>query len=517
MQRAKRNIQILIVEDDDIIAQYIKECLEKFGYSVPAIATSGEEAIKKATEISPNLVLMDIRLKGDMDGVQAAENIWKSFQIPVIYSSGYFDRATVERARVTEPFGYILKPVEEKDLYVAIEIALQRYELEMNLKERVGWFATIFKSIGDAVIVVDVKGCIKLVNPVAEVLTGWKQDDAIDKDLKEVFNIIDEETRVPAQSPVVEAIENGVVVYLPEQIKLISKNDIEILINDSAAPIKADDGEITGAVLVFRIYNRKQAQEPHLLLEQTKQLEAQIAELQRIDQLKDDFLNIVAHELRTPLANIATAVQMLEIVLDRQGELLSEPNLETTPTARYLQLLRDQCEQELSLLDDLLDLQKLDADTHPLTLTNVNLQDWLLHILETYQERAQGNQQSMQINISPNLPPIVTDLSSLTRILSELLHNASKYTPPGEQITITAYAQANRIQLRVSNSGVEISAEQLPRIFDKFYRIPNSDPRQQGGSGLGLALVKKLVERLGGQIAVESQAGQTTFVVDLPN
>ena len=515
MQGAKTNVQILIVEDENVIAQYIKECLEKFGYSVPAIATSGEEAIKKATEISPNLVLMDIKLKGDIDGVQAAENIWHSFQIPIIYSTGYSDRNTLERARITEPFGYILKPFEEKDLYVAIELALQRYELEMNLKKREQWFATIFKSIGDAVIVVDVKGCVKLLNPVAEVITGWKQDDALGKDLKEVFNIINEETRLPAQSPVLKAIENSVTVHLPDRIILISKNDVEILIDDSAAPIKADDGEITGAVLVFRVTNRKQTQEPTLLL-QTKQLEAQIAELQRLNQLKDDFLNTVAHELRTPLANITTAIQMLEIVLDQQGELLSEPNLEITPTAHYLQLLRDQCEQELSLLDDLLDLQKLDADAHSLTLTDVNLQDWLLHVLETYQERFKDNQQSLQVNIAPNLPLIVTDLSSLTRILKELLHNACKYTPTGEQITITTDSEANKIQLRVSNSGVEISTEQLPYIFDKFYRIPNSDPRQQGGSGLGLALVKKLVEQLGGEITVESLAGQTTFVVDLP-
>lgn len=513
----KADIQILIVEDEILIAEYIKECLENLGYSVPAVAISGEEAIKKATEISPDLVLMDIRLEGDMDGVQAAENIWNSLQIPVVYSTEYSDKDTVERAKITGPFGYILKPFEEKDLYVVIETALQRHQLELNVKERVGWFTTIFRSIGDAVIVTDFNGCIKLLNPVAEFLTGWKQDDALGRDLKEVFNIVNQETRVPAQNPVTEALENGVIVYLSDQIKLISKNGIEILIDDSVAPIKAHNGEITGAVLVFRdITNRTQAQSPQLLLERAKQLQAQIAELQRLNQVKDDFLSTVAHELRTPLANITTAIQMLEIVLDRQGKLFSEPNWETTPTARYLQLLRDQCEQELSLLNDLLDLQRLDADTHPLTLTTINLQNWLLHILETYQERAQTNQQSLQINISPDLPSVVTDLSSLTRILRELLHNAFKYTPPGEQITVTAQAQMSMIQLRVSNSGIEISTDELPRIFDKFYRIPNGDPWKQGGTGLGLALVKKLVERLGGQISVDSQAGQTTFTIDLP-
>ncbi len=517
MQGDRTDLQILVVEDEILIAEYIKRCLEKLGYSVPAVASSGEEAIKKATEISPKLVLMDIRLKGDMDGVQAAETIWNFLQIPIVYSTGYADKDTVERAKISGAFGYILKPFAKKDLYVVIETALQRYQLEMNLKERVGWFATIFRSIGDAIIVTDSKECIKLLNPVAELMTGWKQDDALGRDLKEVFNIVNQETRVSVESPVTEALENGVTVYLPDQIKLISKHGIEILIDNSVAPIKVDNGEITGAVLVFRdITKRRQAQSPQLLLEQSKQLQAQIGELQRLNQLKDDFLNTVAHELRTPLANITTAIQMLEIVLERQGKLFSEPTLETTPTARYLHILRDQCEQELSLLNDLLDLQRLDGDTHPLTLTTINLQDWLLHLLETYQDRAQTNQQSLQVNISPELLPIVTDLSSLTRILRELLHNAFKYTPPGEQITITAHPQMNHVHLRVSNSGIEISADELPRVFDKFYRIPNADPWKQGGTGLGLALVKKLVEQLGGQISVDSQAGQTTFTVDLP-
>jgi signal transduction histidine kinase len=403
MQGARKaDIQILIVEDESIIAEYIKECLENSGSGVSTVTSSGEEAIKKATENSPDLVLIDTSLKGNINGIEAAENIWNSLQIPVVYFNRHSDK-------------------------------------------------------------------------------------------------------------------NGVIVYLPDRRKPISENGIEILLDASAAPIKADTGEITGAVLVFRdISNRKQVQESQLWLERIKQLEAQITELQRINHLKDDFLSTVAHELRTPLANITTAIQMLEIVVEQQGGLFSKQDMESTPMARYLQLLRDQCEQELNLLNDLLDLQRLDADTRPLNLTVIDLQNWILHVLETYQERAETNKQSLQVNISPDLPPIVTDSSSLTRILKELLHNACKYTPSGEQIAVTAYAHYSTIQLQVSNSGIEIPKDELPRIFEKFYRIPNTDTWKQGGSGLGLALVKKLVERLGGQIAVDSQAGQTTFTVDLP-
>ena len=163
--------QIFIVEDETISAPR-KDCLENLGYSVPDLASSGEEAIKKITAIRPDLVLMDISLKGDIDGVQAAEAIWNYLQIPIVYCTGYSDANTLQRAKLTEPFGYLLKPFEQKNLYVTIETALQRHKLEMQLKEREKWLETIIESMGDAIIVTDTKSCIKFFNPVAEALTG---------------------------------------------------------------------------------------------------------------------------------------------------------------------------------------------------------------------------------------------------------------------------------------------------------------------------------------------------------
>lgn len=513
MQDEVTNIKILIVEDESIIAEDIKDCLENLGYCVSAIVVSGEEAIKKAKEIHLDLVLMDIRLKGNVDGVQAAEEIWNSSQIPVIYTTGHSDRNTMERVKATGPYGYILKPFEEKDLYVAIETALQRFKLEMQSKQREQWLDSILKNIGDAVIVTDVNSHIKLLNSVAEALTGWKQEEAIGRDLQEVFKIVNEETRTLATSPVKEALEEGAIVYLSEQINLISKNGIELPINDSAAPLKNHNGEITGAVLVFRNSSAKQTEQNLALLKQAKQLETQRAELQRLNQLKEEFFSTIAHELQTPIANIKTALQMLELILDQQNVFSSKLNQAPTQTIRYFQILQDQCEQELSLINDVLDLQRLDADANTLDLTTILLQHWLPGVVETFEERIQYNKQNLQVNISPNLPPFLSDLLGLKRIMTELLNNACKYTPPGEQITVTADAEKSMIQLRVSNSGVEIPTDQLPHIFEKFYRIPNSDFSNRSGTGLGLALVKKLVERLGGQISVNSQNSQTTFTV----
>lgn len=129
--------QIFIVKNE-ISSEAIKDCLENLGYCVPDIASSGKEAIKKVTAIRPDLVLMDISLKENIDGVQAAEAIWNYLQIPIVYCTGHSNTNTLERAKLTEPFGYLLKPFKQKNLYVTIETALQRHKLEMQLKKRNG-------------------------------------------------------------------------------------------------------------------------------------------------------------------------------------------------------------------------------------------------------------------------------------------------------------------------------------------------------------------------------------------
>ena len=130
------NAQILVVEDEYIVAKDIQNSLEKLGYTVPAIAASGEEAINKIREIQPSLVLMDIVLKGTMDGVETANQIRTKFDIPIIYLTAYSDEKTLQRAKITEPFGYLLKPFEERELYSTIEMALYKQEMEKEHLKR---------------------------------------------------------------------------------------------------------------------------------------------------------------------------------------------------------------------------------------------------------------------------------------------------------------------------------------------------------------------------------------------
>ncbi|MEK7328131.1 MAG: response regulator [Chloroflexota bacterium] len=242
---------ILVVEDQNIIAMDLKSRLISLGYGVPAVIAYGEEVAAKAEELKPDLVLMDIRLKGEMDGVQAAEQIHQQFGLPVIYLTAHSDERTLQRARVTEPYGYILKPFEDRELHMAIEIALYKHQMEKKLKESEQWLAATLKSIGDAVIATDSSGRIKFMNPIAEALTGWTQAEGAGQELCTVFNIVSEETRAPAKNPVTRVLQEGIIVGLANHTILVTRDGEEMPIEDSAAPIRDEQGNITGVVLVF--------------------------------------------------------------------------------------------------------------------------------------------------------------------------------------------------------------------------------------------------------------------------
>lgn len=254
--------RILVVEDESLIAEDIQERLKSSGYEVPAVAHSGEEALQKAAETRPDLVLMDIRLKGGMDGVETARLLRERHNLPVIYLTGEADDTTLFRAKATEPLGYILKPIDERRLHSTIEIGLYKYRMESRLRRIERWFATTLKSIGDAVIVTDTKGLVTFMNPIAESLTGWKSAEAAGKPVFEVYRIVDAQTRSPIEGRVAEALLEGVMVSPTNCTLLISRVGIETPIDDSAAPVRDMTGSITGVVLTFRdLSERKRAEQ----------------------------------------------------------------------------------------------------------------------------------------------------------------------------------------------------------------------------------------------------------------
>ncbi len=225
---------------------------------------------------------------------------------------------------------------------------------------------------------------------------------------------------------------------------------------------------------------------------------AQVQELEKLNQLKDDFLSTISHELRTPVANMKMAIQMLKV----SGELNEQ-------VQHYLEILQAECNREISLINDLLDLQRLENLSYSGGFVeSINLQAWLPIIIEPLRVSIQQHHQTLQLNLSPDLPKLFSDYASLKRILTELLNNACKYSPDSAEIKLNVcYDSITAATVFSISNPVEIPAEELPRIFDKFYRVPNLDAWKQGGTGLGLALVQKLVEQLQGTIFVESSGG----------
>jgi PAS domain S-box-containing protein len=243
--------KILIVEDEAIISKNLQMRLEKHGYIVPSAVATGEEAIKKSGEDNVDLVLMDIVLLGEIDGIEAADQIRSRFNIPVIYLTAYADETILEKAKITEPFGYIIKPFEDRELHSAIQMALYKHKMEQQLREKEKWLSTVLNSIGDAVITTNIKGNVLFINPVAEKLTGWKEEDATGRPLEEVFNIVNEKTGEDVENPVKKVLRDGAVIGLANHTMLITREGNRIPIDDSGSPIRDDKGNITGVVLVF--------------------------------------------------------------------------------------------------------------------------------------------------------------------------------------------------------------------------------------------------------------------------
>jgi len=236
--------------------------------------------------------------------------------------------------------------------------------------------------------------------------------------------------------------------------------------------------------------------------------QTQVEELEKLNQLKDDFLSTVSHELRTPMSNMKMAIHMLR-------------NVDTAERReRYLGILQAECVREIELINDLLDLQRLEADSYRVVPEPLDVYTFIERLIEPFYERTRDREQNLHCDLPANIPAILSDRPTLERVLAELLNNACKYTPPKGEIVLRAEldnADPDRqsLMFHISNQA-EIPTNELPRIFEKFYRVPAIDRWQQGGTGLGLALVQHLVAQLSGTIHVTSENQWTTFTVQLP-
>lgn len=249
---ATAQASILIVEDEAIVAMDLQEHLREMGYAVCAVADNGLAAIAIAWERRPNLVLMDIVIKGNMDGIEAARQIWRGLHIPVIFLTAYSDPATVERAARVAPYGYLTKPFQANELRAAIEIALYKSKLERRLRDSEQWFASTLRCVADGVVATDAQCKVRFMNHAAETMLGWPQDEAIGRHIDEVAPIANPIDGTALASPVVRALAQGGVIGIEFGTMLRARDGSSLPVDDSAAPIIGEDGEALGAVMVFR-------------------------------------------------------------------------------------------------------------------------------------------------------------------------------------------------------------------------------------------------------------------------
>lgn len=475
--------QVMVVEDEAIIALSIQRKLQKFGYEVPIVVSSGEEAVEISKTVQLDLILMDIMLAGEINGIQAVTKIREKFDGPVVYLTAYSDNKTLEEAKSTQPSGYLLKPFQERELYATVEMALYKYKIEKDLKQHQQWLATTLKSITNGVIATNKQGIITFINPMAESLTGWQATKVIGKKLATVFNVIDPTTEQPIKKIVLHIVNTGQPVnQLTDYTLLIAKDGTKIPIDYNAAPIQDEDNNSIGVVLAFRdITEHRQAKE--VLKRQATELEAQNAEL-------DAFAHTVAHDLKSPLNKVLGFSEILSY---------SYNSLTEEESKQYLDDIRQSVYDMNNIVDGLLLLAGVRQQK--ITPGPIDMAPIIAKACQRLADKIEQHQ--AELILPQTWPTVLGYMPWIEEVWVNYLSNAIKYGGHPPRIEMGAISQTdNMVHFWIQDNGAGLSLEEQERLFVPFERL---EQVKLEGHGLGLSIVKRIVEKLGGEVGVESE------------
>ncbi|MEK6556867.1 MAG: response regulator [Candidatus Margulisiibacteriota bacterium] len=255
--------RILIVEDECIIATDIQFSLQSMGYEVLGQASSGLEAIEKASLLEPDVVLMDINLKGDMDGITAADHIYQKNSIPVIYLTANSDEQLLNRAKHSHAYGYLIKPFDDREMKSMIELTLEKHNFESQVHRNCDWLTTILRSITDSVIVAGNNGNIQMMNPSAERLTGWTQAEADGKNLHELLLLASDRREEAGIDFITEIVSQKKSFHSVSDTFVINKAGHRIPISYNVAPLIQND-IVEGMVITFQDRTQQRSVEQKL-------------------------------------------------------------------------------------------------------------------------------------------------------------------------------------------------------------------------------------------------------------
>lgn len=478
------NVNILVVEDESVIAMDLKVRLMKLGYNVAGLVFSGEEAVARVIDLQPDLILMDIMLRGGIDGVEAARRIRTMVNIPVIFVTAYSDKHTLQRAKLIDPCGYLTKPFEDANLYTAIELALYKHNTEKRLKEKEQWLAATLKSIGDGVITTDMCGRVTFMNPVAETLTGWSCEAALGEQLDQVFRINDEEEQAAAGfHPAQENSESS-----PSGPGLlVSRAGDYIPVEKTETAIVDERGRITGNVVTFRnINDRKQAEralrESEVRYRQLALENAVLLEQARHDaETKTRLLQEINHRVKNNLSIILGLIY---------AEQCQRPAGENVDYQALMEGLANRI-RSLSTVHDMLSR----SEWMPLRLDELS-QEVIFLILQTLPIG-----KNMLVEVTPSPVRIAPkQAASLALVINEMMTNVVKHAlPVNDTIRV-------KVSIHLMNDEVVVEFHDTGPGYPQRVLTLN-----QGNSGL--YLINNIVRYdLNGQVVFRNEQGAVTTI-----
>lgn len=502
--------KILIVEDEKIVALDIQQRLQNLGFEIAGLASSGSEAIKRAESHRPDLVLMDIMLRGSMDGIESARKIKSDFGIPVVFVSAYIDDDTVNRAKVSEPYGYILKPFEERELHSTIVIALYKHEMEEQERRSEQWLAAALHGLVDAVIATDSNRLVKFLNPQAERLTGWTNREAIGKPLESVLKATSTAGHDSLDTATILATPRDSSV--PGELVLVRRDGEKFLIEFNASKIFDRHQNLLGSVVVLRdITERRRAEHERAVLEEQLR---QAQKMEAVGQLAGG----IAHDFNNLLTGIIGNATLVKKKIS--GDSLA-----------YINQIENACLRATEFIRKLLTFsRKSHLETRPVDLGEM-IGDVLSLCVATFDPRI-----TVSVDSANTLPRVSADATQLHQLLLNLCMNARDALqqklegPLDEELNLLvgargitlAESEIDRIadakpglyvRVVVADNGVGMSAETQQKIFEPFFTTKGPGK----GTGLGLSVAYGIVRQLGGWINLTSKLGTgTTFEIFLP-
>jgi signal transduction histidine kinase len=522
---------LLIVDDEQSILELCERILSKAGYQVTT-ASSGAKAVELARQQQFDLLLTDLKMPGlgGLETFQAVREIDPDIAGIVLTGFGTMETA-IEALRLGFT-NFILKPFTSDQLLQAVEEALESERLRRE-NTRLRALIPLYELSRAFMSTMDLDRLMKQVVELSQEATGADRCSLM---------LLDKESgtlTIRAAVGLPEEIIAGVHLQLGEGIAGWAAQTGEILLlNDPqevppeirkimvraeigsalCVPLKSQN-QVTGVLNLTKFAGTPPftevdrdlvsilAGQVAIAIENARlftEIQRAYEELKELDRLKSEFINIASHELRTPLAIISAYAELLEGETTEQGR-------------EFLKTLRQSAAQLARLTEDMVNLQHLERGELPLRMAQVSLLEILTEVVQRYIPLAEAKQQSFEVEVPTHLPAVRADPDKLELIVGNLCSNAVKFTPPGGHIRVSAEDHGNEVRILVADTGPGIPPEARERIFDRFYQVQESLTREHGGLGLGLSIVKGLVELHGGRVWVESEEGKgSTFIVSLP-